>query len=145
MKILGFNIKKISIERKNPIKGKLEIKTGLNIEDIEKEEVNFSKDPALKFDFVYKVDYNPDLANLEIKGSVIVLDDSNESKEILKEWKKKKFTNNIKLPLFNFIMDKCSLKAIHLEDELGLPLHIPFPKLSPSSQGEQKKSANYTG
>ena len=51
-------------------------------------------------------------------------------------------------------MKKCNLKAIELEDELNLPLHIPFPKLSASidldasknkDAVKEKKPANYTG
>jgi len=143
MKIIGFNISKISIERKNPIKGKLELKSGLDIENIEKDEVPISPNPALKFDFAFKIDYNPNIAKIEIKGSVITLDDKDEGKDILKAWKKKKFDHPSKIPLFNFIMGKCNIKAIQLEDDLGLPLHIPMPKLRPKT--ENSNPANYTG
>jgi len=139
MKIIGFNISKILIERENPIKGKLEIKSGLDIADIKKEEVPISEKPGLKFDFSYKVDYNPNIAKLEIKGSLITLDDDNESKEILEAWKKKKYEHKSKVPIFNFIMSKCNIKAIQLEDEMGLPIHIPLPKL------RNNKPASYTG
>ena len=153
MKIIGFKIKKVSAERKSDIKGKLEIKSGLNIDDITKEEIQISEKPSMKFDFSYTVDYSPDIAKIEINGSIIALDDSNESKEILKDWKKKKFNHAIKLPLFNFIMDKCNLKALQLEEEIGLPFHIPMPKLAPNpntnpknrDSKNSKNPENYTG
>jgi hypothetical protein len=143
MKIIGFNISKILVERKSPIKGKLEIKSGLDIENIEKDEVPISPTPALKFDFSYKLDYNPNIAKIEIKGSIVTLDDKDESKDILKKWKKKKFDHASKIPLFNFIMSKCNIKAIQLEDDLGLPLHIPMPKLK--AQSDNNNPANYAG
>ena len=136
MKIIGFSLKKISVERKNPIKGKLEIKTGLNIENIIKEEVPISDSPALKFDFNYNINYEPNLAKLEIKGSIITLDDKSESEEILKEWKNKKFSHSSKLAIFNFILSKCNIKAIQLEDEIGLPFHIEMPKLKPKKENQ---------
>jgi len=145
MKIIGFNISKISAERKNPIKGNVEVKSGLNIDNITSDELNISKDPSLKFDFSYEINYSPDIALITIKGSIIAIDDKNESKEILKEWKKKKFDNPIKLPLFNFIMDKCNLKALNLEEELGLPFHIPLPKLAQKSEKVEENRANYAG
>src|SRR3989344_6656320 len=131
MRIISFTIDKLLVEKKSQVKGKIEIKSGLNIERIEKEEVPFSDKPALRFYFLYSIDYNPNISKIEIKGSVIVLDEENQSKEILKEWKKKKFDHPLKLALFNFIMDKCNIKSIQLEDEFGLPLHLPFPKLMP--------------
>ena len=141
MQIIGFSIHKLSAERKSQVKGKINIKNNLNIEDINTEIVPLSKEPALKFDFIYDVVYEPDVAKLELKGSVLGLDEKGDSKEILKSWKDKKFESPIKLSLFNFIMGKCSLKALELEDQLGLPLHIPFPKIKSRPAGP----ANYTG
>jgi hypothetical protein len=144
MKIIGFSLKKISAEKINPPKGKLEIKSGLNIEDISKEEVTITEKESIKFDFIYTIDYSPEFAKIEIKGTAIVLDDKGESKEIIKEWKKKKFVHPIKLPLFNFIMDKCNLKALELESEIGLPFHLPFPKFT-ANPTPDKNPANYAG
>jgi len=146
MRIIGFTLKKVLIERKNPPKGKTEIKSNINIDNIEKEEVDISERPSLKFDFTFSVNYEPEVASVEIKGSVIALDEKGESKEILKEWKKKRFESNLKTGLFNFILDKCNLKAIQLEEELGLPFHIPFPKLTPAPvQEKEKTSPKYAG
>jgi hypothetical protein len=146
MKIIGFHINKISAERKSPIKGKLEVKSNIDIKDIVKEEVNISNKPGLKFDFEFIINYEPKVAEVTITGSVLAIDDKDESKEILKEWKKKKFTHEVKLHLFNFILDKCNLKAMQLEDELSLPTHIPLPKIRPQQdQQGQGTPANYTG
>jgi hypothetical protein len=145
MRIIGFTINKIQAERKAVVKDKLEIKSGLNIEDITKEEIDISKDPAIKFNFTFSVDYEPSIAEIKIKGSVIAVDEKDDYKEIIKEWKKKKFTSPIKIPLFNFIMDKCSIKSLELEEQLGLPFHIPLPKLSPVQAQNPETTAKYTG
>jgi len=55
MRIIGFTITKIYAERKNTVKEKLEIKSGLNMDEISKEEIDISKDPAVKFNFTYSV------------------------------------------------------------------------------------------
>ena len=147
MKIIGFHMSKMLAERKHVIKGKMNIKTKLDIEDIKSEDVSISKLPALRFDFTYEVNYEPGIGKIEIKGSVLAIDDKDEGKVILKDWKDKKFTSSVKVPLFNYIMNKCSLKAIQLEDEFSLPVHIPLPKIkaAPSLSSKQSSPANYTG
>ncbi|MEK6883757.1 MAG: hypothetical protein AABY22_29280 [Nanoarchaeota archaeon] len=152
MRIIGFTLSKILAERAKPLKGKLEIKSGLNIDNIEKDEINLGNSTSLRFDFTHTINYSEDIAKIEIKGSVIAIDENDESKEILKNWKKKKFDHPIKLALFNFIMEKCNLKALDLEDQISVPFHIPMPKLaSKPAQTEQKAEpknenpANYAG
>jgi hypothetical protein len=154
MKIISFILNKVLIERKNPIKGKLEIKSGLHIADITKESNPLSDKDSLRFDFIFTVGYTPDIAQIEIKGSLITLDEKDESKEILKDWKDKKIQESIRLPIINFIMEKCTIKAIELEEEMGLPIHLPMPKLSlkpteekegKSKKEKEKNLANYAG
>jgi hypothetical protein len=131
MNIIGFNFNKISIERKDAAKGELKVSNKLEISNITKEEISISKDGALKVDFEYIIEYEPKVAVIELKGHLLVLAEEKDSKEILKEWKeKKKFTHVSKIALLNFILDKCLLKALVLEEELGLPKHMPFPKLT---------------
>jgi len=139
MQIIGFSLKKVLIERKNPIKGKLEIKSNINLDNIEKEDISASVKPTLRFDFTFSIKYEPSIADLEMSGAVIAVGEEEQFKEILKEWKKKKFDSNIKVGLFNFILSKCNIKAIQLEDELGLPLHIPFPKLGPAEAPQKEE------
>lgn len=158
MKIIGLTLKKILVEQKEAIKGKLEIKAGLSISDIQKEELSLSDKSTLKIDFTYSVDYSPNVALVEIKGSIITIDEKDESKSILADWKDKKIVDSVRIPLFNFIMSKCNIKALQLEDELGLPLHIPMPKLgikpsdeqdskskSKDKKDKEKNPANYAG
>ncbi|MBM3246973.1 hypothetical protein FJZ17_00305 [Candidatus Pacearchaeota archaeon] len=156
MKIIGLVFEKISIEKKNAIKEKTEIKSGLSITDIKKEENNLSDKDALRFDFSYEVDYSPEIAKVELKGSIITIDDKGESKEIFKSWKEKKVEDKIRIPLFNFIMEKCNVKALALEDDLGMPFHMPMPRIGVRAQtqdnkdeknknNKEKNPANYAG
>ena len=61
---------------------------------------------------------------------MILPDNDAELKQFLDSWKDKKIPEHLRTSLFNFIMNKCNIKALFLEDELGLPLHIPMPKLT---------------
>lgn len=134
MQIIGFNLIKISAERKEKQQGKLEIKQNINIDDISEDKINISKEEVIKITFSFNVDYSPDFAKLEIKGQTVLLPGKDEAKEIFKEWKKKQIPEHFRIPLFNFIMGKCNIKALELEDELNLPLHLPMPRLSPKKE-----------
>lgn len=145
MRIIGFNFKKISVERKKEIKGKLQIKSNLDITNIEKNHLDFAGD-ILKFSYTYNILYEPGLAELIFQGMVLVLPDkSNNIKKTLKDWKKKKLTEEIRIFLYNFIMAKCNLKALQLEEDFALPSHIPLPRLTKQIQQTQQKQSNYAG
>lgn len=141
MKIIGFNINEISAKRNKSTKEQVQLKTGINIDEISEEDINITNQKGLKLSFTFKIEYSPEVAEILIKGSVLLLDDKNDSKKILKDWKNKIFDHPIKLSLLNFIMSKCNLKAISLEDEIGVPIHIPLPKLKPQNS---KDSLNYS-
>ena len=136
MKIVGFNLHKITVERKEKIEGELKIDQNIDIKEIAKEDISISKDEALKIKFAFSVNYSNDFAKLEFEGYLITLPEKEELKQILKEWKDKKIPPEIRMPLFNFIMSKCNIKALNLEDEMGLPLHIPMPRIAPQPKKE---------
>jgi len=141
MRIIGFNFKKLSAERKKDIKGKLEVKTHMDITKIEKETLDIAGE-ILRFSFVYTIDYNPEFATIKFEGTVLLKPEKKDVvKKIIKDWKSKKLPDELKFMIFNFIMTKCNLKALQLEEEFSLPLHISMPKLSKTS-GEK---ATYTG
>lgn len=138
MRVIGFNFEKISAERKKAPEGKLEIKSNINIKSINPEKIELVKDKdVLKFNFEFSIDYHPDIARVSFEGFVLAILEKDKSKEILKKWKNKKILEDIRIPLFNLIMTKCNLKALQFEEEFGLPMHIPMPKLQPqkSDQG----------
>jgi len=142
MQIIGFNFEKITAERKKPSKGKLEITSNISIETISEEKIDLVKDQTpLKFGFAFSVNYNPDMADINLNGSVLVLLEKNKAKQVIKKWKSKKIEDDIRIPLFNLILTRSNLKALQLEEELQLPTHIPFPKI----QAEKDNSKSYAG
>ena len=131
MKLIGFNINKISAEKlSSDFKG-LKIENNIKIEEITSTKTDFFKkdEEVLQVLFNFNLNYNPNLAKLAFSGSIILLVDEKDAKKILKQWEDKKISEEIKLPLFNFILRKTSIKALELEDELNIPLHINFPSL----------------
>ena len=51
-------------------------------------------------------------------------------KDILRSWKEKKFNNEEQIEITNIILQKASIKAFELEDEIGLPIHIKLPTVT---------------
>ncbi len=134
MQIIGFNLTKILVEREEKFDGKLEVKQNIDISNVSKEKVPFSDGDAIKIKFNYNVTYDPDFAKLNLEGYLILMVDKEETKKFLKSWKDKKLPEETKVSLFNFIMSKCNIKALNLEDELNLPLHVPMPRINANTQ-----------
>jgi len=132
MKIIAFNFDKISIEKKpKQIPGGLKINSDIQILDVSqsKSDVFKSKDDLVVFSFKYIIKYEPDFADLEFMGKVVLSMDPKISKKVTKEWKEKKIPSEVQISLFNTIIRKTSVKALELEDSLGLPYHVPMPSL----------------
>jgi len=132
MRLIGFNFTKINIERLENSKEKLNITTNINIVSIEKTDTgSFElKDDVLAVEFTYFINYEPNFAKIEFKGNILLYMEPKQSKELLKSWEKKELPDDIRVSLFNIILSKSNIKALQLEDELNLPLHLPMPKLS---------------
>ena len=133
---MGFNFDKISIEKKaDSLKG-INISTKIDITNMEILESEIVKNEKLvKIQFNYEVLYNPSIAEVSIGGSILFAFDEEKAKEVVKSWKDKKMTEDFRISLFNFILRKSNVKALELEDQIGLPLHIPLP----SVQKQKKK------
>ena len=125
IKLAAFKYFKISSERVEDFKGQLKITPSINIKSIEKAENNKE---ILAVEFVFSIDYNG-LGKIELTGKMFLAVDSKTMKEAADGWKNKKLDNEINLILLNIIMQKASLKALELEEELSLPPHVQLPKL----------------
>ena len=134
MKVVGFNLTKVSIERKEINMSAEKVDQKINITDVSKQSVEFSKDELLKINFELSLLYPNDLARLDFKGYVTTIPNSDEMDKFLKSWKDQNIPEDSKFPLFNFIMQKCNVKALYLEDELGLPLHVPMLRIGPGNK-----------
>ena len=139
MKIAGFNFKKISIEKLDEGAQNVKINTKIDISNIKTLKAEFvnTKDELLQIDFSYVIDYEPNFAKIEINGSVIIAVIQKNAREIVKQWEDKKMPDELRVDLFNIILRKSNIKALELEDELNLPLHIPFPSLKPEQKSEK--------
>jgi hypothetical protein len=140
MKILGFNFTKIHIEKKKDFFKELKINSEVNVSDIKevKQDILKSKGELLGIKFRYGMDYSPDIAKIEIEGDILASVELKIAKEVLKKWKNKETPDEFKIPLFNLIFKKAGLKALELEDEMNLPLHIQMPTIRKKEESSDK-------
>ena len=142
MKIVGFNFKKVFGERIGESLDDVKIETGISIAEIKPfNSLLKSKEEPIEVNFDYTINYNPDFAKIELSGTLVISLEQKESKEVLKEWKNKKIPEEFKIYLFNHILKKSTIKAIQIEDELHIPIHINLPSVS-GKQNEQETKTN---
>ena len=145
MNILGFNLTKIAANRSSKILPNPMMNTNIEFLDVVKEEIEMLKEnDAVKITFKFSVDYTdskekdkktPEIeGKVEFEGIIILSASKDEAKDIFKFWKKKQIPEGIRIPLFNVILRKCSPKALDMEDQIGLPLHLPFPQIQSSKK-----------
>lgn len=132
MAIVGFNLSKVLVERKDVFSGKISIKSGANITNIRKENISLMKDKeTLRVDFDFHIFYDPQFARVEFKGFVLVVEEPKNIKNILNDWRTKKVSPALQQDVFNLVLRKCNVRALSLEEELNLPTHFPFPVVRP--------------
>ena len=142
MNVIGFNFTKIHAEKPTGLKPNFSVNNHIEFLEVEKEALDLVKDAEpIRIKFRFSVSYDspdikekkkeatPDTGSLLFEGIILLAIDKEQSKEILKSWKKKEIGNEFKVPLFNLILRKCTPKALDLEDQIGLPLHVPLPKI----------------
>ncbi len=132
MKLLGFNFTKIRAERLEGSPGGIKIVPNVMIKELKsvKADLIKTKEEFIGVKFSYIVDYEKDYAKIEFSGDLLVSVEPKLAKEILKDWKDKKLNLNLRVFIFNIILRKSNIKAIELEDELGLPLHVQLPSVT---------------
>jgi hypothetical protein len=138
MRVIGFNLTKILVEK---ISEKITKKPSISIEflDLKEDKIDLLKEEKIvKLSFQYSVNYGDQKKDQEgevlFKGDIVLSVTKEESKDITKDWKKKKLPASLNLILFNLILKRCTPKAIFLEDEVALPIHTPMPKLQQTKE-----------
>jgi len=141
MRLVGFNFTKINIEKFSNKGKNLKINTKIDIPEIKTIKSDFFKikEEIIQIKFSYNINYNPDIAKIELAGDLLLAVESKLAKDILKQWKDKEMSEDFRIDLFNIILRKSSLKALQLEDEMNLPAHISLPFLKKEGQISEKK------
>lgn len=129
MRVLGFNQVKISGEKTGKSPENIKVNSSIDISEISQiaTDVINSKEALLSVIYLVTFDYTPDYAKIELKGSFVVEMEKSKAEKILGEWKNKKLDEEVHLSLTNLILRRAHVKALQLEEELGIPFHFKLP------------------
>ena len=130
--IVGFGFTKLSAERKEAAKGKIDINNNVTIKSVEESDLSLGKDKqnVIKFIFEFTSKYEPSIGTILFEGELLYMEDPKKVKEILASWKKdKKIPKELMGGLLNTILTKCNIQALILSQEINLPAPIPLPKV----------------
>ena len=142
--IVGFGFTKLSVEKIEAPKGKIDINNNVSIKDVKEDDLFLGKEKqsVIKFVFEFTSKYEPAIGTILFEGELLYLEDSKSIKEILSSWKKdKKVPKELMAGLLNTILTKCNIQALILSQEVNLPPPIPMPKVQVQAQAEK----NYIG
>ena len=142
--IVGFGFTKLSAERKEAAKGKIDINNNVTIKNVEEADISLGKNSqnVLRFVFEFTSKYEPNVGLILFEGELLYMEEPKKAKEILASWKKdKKLPKEIMAGLLNTILTKSNIQALILSQEINLPAPIPLPKVQMTQQSE----SNYIG
>ena len=130
--IVGFGFTRLSVEKKEAAKGKIDISNNVTIKKVEEDSLHLGNDKqsVLKFVFEFTSKYEPSIGIILFEGEVLYLEAPKKIKEILGTWKKdKKVPKDLMAGLLNTILTKCNIKALIFSQEVNLPPPIPMPRV----------------
>lgn len=131
MPIVGFSFDKILVEKKNPIKGKVNISSDIKIESVEESKLSIDK-PCLKINFNFEVKYDPNIGSVSLGGHIFYLESPDKIKNVVKDWKSsKKLPDVMSLEVLNTILTKCNIESLVLAEKINLPPQIPLGRMVP--------------
>ncbi|MBI2653145.1 hypothetical protein HYX00_06775 [Candidatus Woesearchaeota archaeon] len=142
--IVGFGFTKLSAEKKEAAKGKIDINNNVSIKDVQEDSFSMGKDTqnVIKFIFEFTSKYEPNVGTILFEGELLYMEEQKKNKEILNSWKKdKKIPKELMAGLLNTILTKCNVQALILSQQVNLPPPIPLPKVQMAEQTEK----NYIG
>ena len=141
MTIVGFNFKRIDVEKKSGASGKINISNNVAIKDVKDTDLSIGseKQKAVKFEFEFVSKYDPNIGKILLGGDVLFLADTATIKKILDDWKKNKSVQKeIMSDVLNTVLSKSNVQALILSQEVNLPSPIPLPKVKVGDEAKAK-------
>ena len=137
MSVVGFNFSNITVERKNPVQGTIDITNNVVVTNIEKADLALgeAKQDAIKFTYNFTSKYGPDIGQIVLIGDVLYIEEKEKVASIVMEWSKhKKIASEVMTAVLNTVLEKCNIEALILARDVNLPAPIQLPKIGPGTQ-----------
>ncbi len=138
MGIISVNYTKLSVEKTGNTNQRLSINTVPKIEDVKEGKLNAfgNKSDILNIRFSFKSQFEPDVAKVDIEGTLVYTGTDNEKNAA--EWKKnKKLPKDMHIEIINNLFKTAGIKALQLSDMAGIPPVIALPKLTKAEKSKK--------
>lgn len=99
----------------------IQISTNLNLVGVEKK-----LEDSLEVPFVLTINYNPSIAQINLKGKAYVVGDKNEIEKVYKEYEQKKPPPPV---IVQSISNVVFIESIMVSRTLNIPPPIPLPQI----------------
>lgn len=109
----------------------IQINTNLNLVGMEK------KEDSLEVPFVITINYNPSVAQINLKGKAYVAGDKNEIEKVYKDFEEKKPPPPV---IVQSISNIVFIESVLISRTLSIPPPIPLPQI-PEAKPPEKKSS----
>ena len=129
MNTLSINFNSINATRNDRATGKVNVSSNIGIDSVEDASIGVDKkNKTMKINFTFTTKYSGDFAEIVLKGTMIVLEESKKAKTIIDGWaKNKKLNKDFATTILNILMTKGSMETVLLAKELNLPSPIQLP------------------
>ncbi len=128
IRFLNLKFNKIDAYRSIDFKGDIKIRQNIKINTLEKFKSLNTKEETTKITYSFEISYG-DLGYINIEGLLFISTDLKTQKNLIKNFEDKNINMPENISLMNIIIQKTSIKAAQLEEELSLPVHIKIPLL----------------
>ncbi len=139
MGVVSSNFYEISVKKKKPMTGRVNVENKPKITDVKATKIvaSFAGDakvPGIIVDFEYLTEYKQDkdvLAEILLKGSILyAVKDEKEAEKLEKHFKEnKKLDEDVEIVVLNHILNKGTLLALDLSQKVELPPVINMPRI----------------
>lgn len=116
--------------KRGPSVQEKKVTTNIEFSDVQKEKFDLLSEDVVRVHFSSTISYEPKLASISFTGFLVLKLDKKQMAELLKSWKDKKIPPEMNLSLLNLVLQKSTIKALQLEEELNLQPHFGLPRIS---------------
>ncbi|MFA5061200.1 MAG: hypothetical protein WC494_02705 [Candidatus Pacearchaeota archaeon] len=124
IKLINSKFVKINAEFNPNFSGQTSAKMNIKILEI----FPLKNKETFQAKYLFEVNYL-DLGKISLEGSLFFSTDSRTLKELQKAWKENKIETPDYIFITNNIIQKASIKAIQIEEEMGFPIHLRLPRV----------------
>ncbi len=131
MGIISISYNKLNVSKTGNTGQKLSINTMPKIEDVKTGNLNAfgNKSDILNIRFSFISTFEPDVAKLEIEGTIIYT--GKDNKKSLETWtKSKSMPEDEHIEIINYLFKTAGIKALQLSEMAGIPPVIALPKVT---------------